>query len=372
MVAARIWSAAVAALPVIWLCGAPAAGKSTVAWHLLRVLADEQIRAGYVDIDQLGMVYPPSEADRDRHQAKATALTAVMPNYEGAGAQVLIVSGVLDPALGAGFARRHPSVVFCHLRASEETLRGRLAARKGSKESADAAIAMMRGLDEASFIVRTIDTTRRAPGDVASEVRALVRPRGQSRHASPAVAAHGQGHLTVVCGPRAVGKSSVSWEMFQRAFESGTATGYVDLEQLGFLQPADKGNSTLRVANLAGLWNTFRPLGAHSMIANGRIDVEDARLIHSHFASVSVHLVRLTADADTYRDRIRRRHAGGPARLAGDDLASATPEHQERVLREALAAEARYQATDPADAVIDTRRLSASEVAELIRRTGCP
>lgn len=368
-VAAWVGSAAVTALPVVWLCGAPATGKSTVAWSLFHAIADQQICVGYIDIDQLGMVFPPRESDPDRHQVKTDALAAVMPNYADAGAQVLIVSGVLDPVTGVGFAQRHPHVSFCHLKVAEETIRARLADRHDSSESVDAAMTMTRGLDEAPFITHTIDTDGRTPEDVAGEVRPLVKPLAAS-HRTPATgAAQGHGNLTVVCGPRAVGKSSVSWQMFTRARESGTATGYVDLEQLGLVHLADDRPNRLRIANLVGVWNTFFSLGTRSLIANGRIEVEDARHIRALFPSAEVRLVRLTAEIDAYRDRIHRRHDAGPARLAGDDLKDATSAHQERILQEALAQERHYLATDPADAVVDTTRLTASETADLISHT---
>ena len=57
-------------LPVLWICGAPATGKSTVAWRLFGDVADEGVRVAYVDIDQLGMLYPAPEGDADRHLVK--------------------------------------------------------------------------------------------------------------------------------------------------------------------------------------------------------------------------------------------------------------------------------------------------------------
>src|SRR4051794_14996156 len=77
--------------------GSPGVGKSTVAWQLYEDLAAGSFRCGYVDIDQLGMCYPASEDDADRHRLKGTVLAALLPNYAAAGVRALIVSGVLDP-----------------------------------------------------------------------------------------------------------------------------------------------------------------------------------------------------------------------------------------------------------------------------------
>jgi gluconate kinase len=359
---------AVSDLPVLWLCGAPATGKSTVAWHLFGDLAGEGVRAGYVDIDQLGMVYPAPQHDPERHQVKADALAAVLPNYAQAGAQVLVVSGVLDPMTGAGLAQRIPSITFCHLVADEKTIRARLADRPGPTESTDLAMDMLRGLEAASFVAHTIDTTGRTPLDVAREACALI---GQQPTAPPPTPrrpiAHGSGRVTVIHGPRAVGKSTVSWELFARNRNSGTTTGYVDLEQLGFYRPGVGSNTPLRVANLAALWETFHTLGVRSLIANGRVDTpEDARLIRETFPAAAVRLVRLAADADAIRRRIAERHRGAPARLIDDDLEGAPPERQDRVLRDSLAEARRFRTADPADEVVDTTNLSVNEVVDLV------
>jgi len=57
-------------LSVLWLCGAPAAGKSTVAWQTVACLSDRGLRVGYVDIDQVGMLYPRAAADPCGHAFK--------------------------------------------------------------------------------------------------------------------------------------------------------------------------------------------------------------------------------------------------------------------------------------------------------------
>jgi len=48
---------------VFWVCGASGAGKSVAAWALFEALAAEGVRVGYVDIDQLGMLYPAAGDD---------------------------------------------------------------------------------------------------------------------------------------------------------------------------------------------------------------------------------------------------------------------------------------------------------------------
>ena len=74
-------------LPVIWICGAAGAGKSVAAWALFEALATAGRRVAYVDIDQLGMLYPAADADPERHSLKAEALAALAPGYVAAQAQ---------------------------------------------------------------------------------------------------------------------------------------------------------------------------------------------------------------------------------------------------------------------------------------------
>lgn len=88
-------------LPVIWICGAAGAGKSAAAWGLFEELAAAGKRVAYIDIDQLGMLYPEVDDDPGWHHAvKGEALATLMPGYATAGAQLLIVSGVINPHEG--------------------------------------------------------------------------------------------------------------------------------------------------------------------------------------------------------------------------------------------------------------------------------
>jgi hypothetical protein len=84
-------------LPVLWICGAPGAGKSVTAWSLFEQVAGEGVAVAYLDIDQLGMLYPESDADLERYRLKTEAWNALIPHYLACGAQALIVSGIVDP-----------------------------------------------------------------------------------------------------------------------------------------------------------------------------------------------------------------------------------------------------------------------------------
>ena len=143
-------------LPVLWLCGAPATGKSTVAWQVFSDLADQRLCVGYLDIDQIGMLQPPPDADPSCHRFKVDSLAAMVRNYRAAGAQVLVISGVIDPEHGHDFAGAavEADITFCHLIVDEPTLRERLTARGWPCEAADEAMIMMKDLADAPFAPR--------------------------------------------------------------------------------------------------------------------------------------------------------------------------------------------------------------------------
>src|SRR5450759_1107489 len=165
-----------ARLPALWLGGAPATGKSTVAWQVFSDLADQGLCVGYLDIDQIGMLAPQSDADPRCHRFKVDNLAAMVSNYRTAGAQVIVISGVIDPAHGHDFAEAavEADITFCHLTVDEPTLRERLAARGWPYEAADEAMVMMSALADAPFVTTVIDTTGREPGGLARDAAKLV------------------------------------------------------------------------------------------------------------------------------------------------------------------------------------------------------
>lgn len=225
-------------LPVLWFCGASGVGKSTVAWQVLLDLAREGVRAAYVDIDQLGMVYPPPDGDPDRNGLKTANLRAVIPSYAEAGARVLVVSGVADPDQVRLFSEVADTVevTFCHVIVEEPVLRRRLAARGWSPADGDEAVEEMRTLQRAGLVSTTLDTTNGAPAELAAQARRLIRPVPAPTIRPPVQPSGPGGVITVVCGPRAVGKSSVSWALFTRRTAAGERTCYLDLDQISVLR----------------------------------------------------------------------------------------------------------------------------------------
>src|SRR5262245_11761057 len=81
-------------LQVLWICGPPGVGKSTVAWAIFTHLRGAETPVAYIDIDQLGMCYPEPAGDPTRNLMKARNLAAAAETFRAQGAEVLVVSGV--------------------------------------------------------------------------------------------------------------------------------------------------------------------------------------------------------------------------------------------------------------------------------------
>ncbi|MEO3891509.1 hypothetical protein [Nonomuraea sp. B5E05] len=117
-----------APLPVLWLCGATAVGKSTVGYEIFRQIHETGVRAAYVDVKQIGALRPRM----DGHGLKARNLAAVWSGYRAMGARCLVVSGEADSDdVVHGYAESLPgaALTVCRLHAGPATLAGRVAQR---------------------------------------------------------------------------------------------------------------------------------------------------------------------------------------------------------------------------------------------------
>ncbi len=135
-------------------------------------LLAEDAAAAYVDIDRLGMSFPPPEDDPARHRVKARNVGAVRRNFGRAGAQVVIVSGVIDPDEVPRYVGQcHESALtFVRLTASQEQLLVRNRARGRCGDMVAAVLRDAQALEASTFAAATVATdglavrAGRAPG----------------------------------------------------------------------------------------------------------------------------------------------------------------------------------------------------------------
>ncbi len=324
-------------MPVLWLCGPAGVGKSTVSWQLFTELTDAGVPAGFADTGQLCMCYPAPAGDPGRDRIKAQNLDAVIASYQAAGARCLIVNGVVDPAVGVlRELLPHAALTVCRLRADRDEVAWRFTERQGPSSALDELItdtlAEADGLDASDFADALVDTT-----DVpAAKVAALVRDscpdwpgfhaRGWQRSAAvdPGTATNPDtdasdalaGNIVLICGPTGVGKSTIGFELHLAHLRSGLTAGYVDLDQLAFINAPgaddDSGRHRLKARNLAAIWQTYHAAGARHVVATGPVQDEAAfRCYADALPGATLTLCRLHAGRAELTRRILSRRAPG-------------------------------------------------------------
>jgi hypothetical protein len=80
-----------AEVPLLLLCGAPGAGKSSVAWEVYWVLMRDGVPVAHVDLDGIGYGPPGFSGSFD---LKFENVAAVWRSYSNAGASAFVVSGL--------------------------------------------------------------------------------------------------------------------------------------------------------------------------------------------------------------------------------------------------------------------------------------
>lgn len=344
-------------MDVLRLAGVPGVGKSTVAWTLAERLADDGVRVGYVDIDQLGMCYPAPPEDPDRWLLKEAALGRVAARFAEAGAERLVVSGVADPAApppGNG----HPTASFW-LDANEETRRARLAPRGWPQEQVDEVLSVgTRETADAHPAWTMLDT---AGSTVEATVRAVhARLEDAVDVAAPLAAPPEPGttrRVIWITGPRGAGASRVGWELVSGLWKEGRRTAFIDVAQLGFARNVDAG---VGMRNTAAVQGVFATAGAQTLVAVAPFEVAPDD-VWTAFPDAEVWFFRLDADDHARHERVLRRAAGTDALLAGDDLFGASEQVIDRVM--AVGARQRSSALRAGERLVDTTDASASHVA---------
>jgi predicted ABC-type ATPase len=323
-------------IPVLWLCGPPGVGKSTVSWQLYAELADVGAHVAFAESDQLGMCYPAPPGDPGRDQLKALNTGCVLANFRAAGARCAVVNGVLGPAGLPPAWLPDADVSICRLRAGADDVARRFTAREGPRDDMGETLRQIRKesqrLDRSSLAGACVDTTGVPAGAVAALVRAACAdwpgftgdlpdtagPFPARRHPMAG------GQVALITGPAGVGKSTIGFRVYLSCLRAGLTAGYVDLRQIGFLSPAsesDPGHHRLRVANLAVIWRNYQAAGATHLIATGPAGGRDGFARYAEALSgADLTLARLRAGPQELTRRIMSRGAGGSWPEPGDPL----------------------------------------------------
>jgi adenylylsulfate kinase-like enzyme len=385
--------------PVLWLCGPPGVGKTTAGWELFRQLTEAGTPAGYVDIDQLGMCYPESAADPDRHLMKTQNLGAVLDGFRAAGARCVVVSGVVHPVYGVDRELLpQAELTLCQLWSGKDELRQRYLGREGRTDLVASVLRDAEDMDASTFAdlrvdtsglpaaevvrvlrertggwpgtaVTTTETPAEAPTETPAEAPTETPAEALAAAPAPVSPAGAGGPVLWVCGATGVGKSVVGYEVYSRALRAGRTAAYVDIGQLGCFGPPsadDPGGHRLRARNLASLWRTYRAVGAECLVVVGSIgDQEVAARYAEALPGADFTLARLHAGREQLTQRIMRLGRGEGWPQPGGPLRGRSVEHLLQVADQATAdAEALERAALGALRV-DTDRRTVSQAADV-------
>jgi hypothetical protein len=173
-----------------------------------------------------------------------------------------------------------------------------------------------------------------------------------------------------LCGPIAVGKSTVGWEIYHRSNCSGVHTAFVDLDQIGFHRPSpanDPGNHRLKAANLAAIWPAYSAAGARRLVIVGPVNSPDAIAIYrAALPAANITVCRLHAGRRVLTERVMLRGQGQGPQIAGDELVGQPDAVLQRAAERAIADANALDAAAIGDLRIDTDGRSVPDIAQAI------
>lgn len=344
----------------LWLFGPPGVGKSATAFEVFEQLVDRGARVAFLELDQIGMCLPQPVAKRSA--AKAANLLGMLDNFAEGGAQGVVVSGDIVETMKDILLLAPVQPVLCRLRADDDTTTERLAKRDSLHWMMPSSVYEAYDVPVADLDVIThplpvgevaADILRRLgpwpPDPTSSEVPAPLAPTPMDECTA-----------VLVTGPRAVGTSTVAWQVLMASLASGHCTGYLDLEQLGFVSPSLGGSAlTTKLANVATCWAGLRDNGATRLVLCGHLDGHGLAAARELIPSLRV--ATLTATPDTLLDRARRRSGQKDIWLPGDDLFGRDDGYLRQVVGRADAFHHEH-----ADVVVDTDGLSPDVLAAVV------
>lgn len=349
--------------PVLWTTGAPGTGKSTTGWGLYTRVAALGGSVAYVDIDQLGLVGPPPGGGAHAHAIKAGNLLWVLDILRRRGVRQIVVSGVVDPENGVEsyFEGRDEGfdLTLVRLRCDRDELRSRFLGRGSPAEALPDLFAVADDYDRTGF-GELLDTSGQRPEETVEALLSRCVVAGGPALPLPDVEPQ-PGHVVVVTGPTAVGKSTAVWSVLRDFWQREVPVAYVDLAQLAFVHPGP--DPAVEAANLAAVWRGYREAGARTLLVVAR-EFSPGHL--RAFGQVTV--VHLDADAATLAGRVRRRADGESALLAGDELRGAPPGVRDRVTARAVAEAEGMRRSVGDRVVLDTSGQEPAETAAALLR----
>ena len=353
------------------LAGSPGVGKSAVGWTLVERLANGGEPVAYVDIDQLGMCYPPPQGDPFRWALKERALDRIAGCYRQAGVARLVVSGVSFPDLPPP-ELTEARVTSLWLDAAAEVRRVRLGPRGwdsartnevvkvGTAEAARLDGSWKRLSTDGLTVDETVDAVlARWTLEAASLVSASTPAATSSSNRAGGEEGRGVRVLWLT-GPRCVGASTVGWLVATEAWQVGRRTGFIDIAQLSFTR-----NLAVPVGltNGVALQEVFAAAGAELFVIVAPLEIQPSD-VRAAFPGAGLSVVRLDATDDALYHRALARTRGEGPMVAGDDLLGRSDATAEAVIAAAAARQGFGVRTG--EIIIDTSDIDAASSLKLV------
>jgi adenylylsulfate kinase-like enzyme len=162
-------------MDTLFLTGAVGAGKTTVAEALGDLLAQQGVVNAVVDSDEIRRLRPPPAGDPFQLEVQLANIAAMAATFRAAGAQVLVVAGVIEGRADLDRARAAVapgSATVVRLTTRPDALQARLAARHADDETVRAwhaarAVELTGILDASGIADLELDTTDLTPRQAA-------------------------------------------------------------------------------------------------------------------------------------------------------------------------------------------------------------
>ena len=162
--------------PVLLITGSLGSGKTTVLGEITDILTEIRVPHAIVDQDALSQFFPRPAGDPFGSDMMFENLSAIWPNFHAAGADRLVLAGILQKrdtleryrsVLGV------PGITVCRLTASVETMQARLAVREPGRAldwHLNRSVELDAILEQAAVGDFSVRNDGRPIGEVAEEV----------------------------------------------------------------------------------------------------------------------------------------------------------------------------------------------------------
>ena len=163
-------------IPAIVITGPVGSGKSTVAATLCDLLAGQNVRTAFVDMDYLRWLHPAHANDRFSSHLGFRNLSAIWPNLLGAGARGVVLADVVeDMAQRTTYEQLMPgsAVSIVRLDVPLDLIAQRLAIRESGDDlewSLNRAPELQAIMEARAIGDMVIKVEERSPSEVAAEI----------------------------------------------------------------------------------------------------------------------------------------------------------------------------------------------------------